>query len=1303
VTAPQFVAPDEVSRRRPRGRLPSWARRSILATVVGGLVVANAFVYRRQNPGPDREKNEAYDQGLLALHKDRDFVRAEAEFRRYLAVDERSTRVRHLLGVALQYQRKSDDARREYARVLEQDPDFDEARIALAEMAQEEQAYEEAWRELELAAANDPTPTAVHVLRARLLVATGDQDGAVAAYRETLRRDPDSYESAIELGDLLMARSLLGGAVADRQAAAAVYHVAEDVLRTRLATTQDKRLRLLLAKSISGQARVLQQRQLGEAVIELRKAAELDPDDPEPTLLLGQFFRAAGNLEEAGRILEDARRKWPTRPVAVALHELYADQKRVDDALAILRGAVEQWVDDAGLRVRLVAYLVAIGRLDDAEKEADAAQQLFAQDDRVHATRGDLARERAIRAERDGDAETASRRRAETLAAYRRALELRPKSIRLKKLVAGELIEGLLRKAPGAAPSPDEVFARRCIEDVLRVNARDAEALGWRARLLLVDGRYDEVVKSLRPVLATAAPPLETLRILGAAASRLAEWNLAADAFARVVDLQRDREREKAADAVGVGPSAEDWWNALRAALDAGRDEAAIEMGVVAARLQPKSVDVRAELGAAYLAKGDGAAALKTLRAARGDFPTTLVVRLLLARAYETAGRADAAEDELKTAIIDLPGEPSRRAYFEFLARSGRTEAAEQGFLAMTASDPTSPVGWLRLGDFYLSLKPPRLDAALAQYEKALELTHGGAPALLRIAELRLGVAVRDAAAFADAETAVAAFAKAAPNDPWKDYLAGKLALAGGRPAEASPLLAKFIEKVPTSPAGLYYYAHALHAEKRVEEALDAMERAAKLSRDGTPPTSDLALDLAALRYEAGKRAFAKGDYSAAQRLLAAAEAGGAGRGAKFLLAGAHANAGELDVSEKECRKLLADDPANQAGVHLLAELLLHKGDLASLREAESLFRRALDIDANDVGARFGIGLTLFERGDYRNALESFRAVYPKMDGAPSVAMAIAQCMVELHDAAGAAEFFDAEIKARPDSATMRHLKGDFLVYVKQPRDAVREFVAAYDLDPDDTAALLAAAAALLQAREHDAARKLLMEKLPKARQPGLVRLALGETLLLAGRPDDAGEELRQSLAQVPGHPRALYLLGRIAENAGKKADAKRLYRESVQHGAVDADAYARLAQLAASEGDRREAIDMYDAAAKREPRNVPVLNNLARLLGDEEGRLDEAIERAKIAAALAPDMPEIADTLGWLLFRAGRATEAAQHLETAANRLKTNAVVQYHAGMALSRVSRTLDARNCLERALRIDATFPGADAARAEIERLK
>jgi hypothetical protein len=173
-------------------------------------------------------------------------------------------------------------------------------------------------------------------------------------------------------------------------------------------------------------------------VAELRAAA-LDPDDPKAALPR-RFLRTA-EPQPSGRLTPLAQ---TNGPMAAGLERLlYRDQRRNDDALKVLRDAVAEWVNDAPMRVRLVAFLTSIGRLDDAERECDAAQQLFAGDEQVHAARGDLARERAVRAEAAGNAEDAAD--GPERSSYRRALEI-SRIDPLKKLVAGA--DRHARKAP---------------------------------------------------------------------------------------------------------------------------------------------------------------------------------------------------------------------------------------------------------------------------------------------------------------------------------------------------------------------------------------------------------------------------------------------------------------------------------------------------------------------------------------------------------------------------------------------------------------------------------------------------------------------------------------------------------------------------------------------------------------------------------------------------------------------------------------------------------------------------------------
>lgn len=1288
---------DDDAPRPRRPLLRSSVRRGIFVVTLAALVGANAWMVRRQYPASETRKNQAYDAGLRALDG-RDFAGAETSFLRFLEVEPGNRRVRHLLAIALDAQGKVEEARRAYAEILAQDPEDDEARVGLAGIALREQDYEAALEQLRQAREKLPTPTVAWVLEAKIHQELGNFEGAIQAYQTAVRRDPGSYTSFVALGDLHLTRSLVLRRVEDTQAAAGWYRSAEEACRTRLGGADDDVVRVHLARALAGQARTSGDRQLSEAVEQIRIVAAKDGDDPGPTLLLARLFQESGNREEARRAYEDAARRWKVPETAGALHEFLAASGQTDAAVRALTEAIDVHRENVSLRVRLIAFYVRAGRLDDARTELGSMVDLLSADFRVHEVKGDLARELARRAEASGDDPAAREHRATALAAYRRALELRPRAPRLQKKFAGEMVEGLLRRKPGDDPTDDERRARECIESVLRVNAGDVEAVEWRAQLLIVDGRTRDAYTLLEPVLRSPDATVSALRLLGVAASRIGSDEVASQAFTRVLDLLSPRDAAEKRDGRLAPP--EDWRNAVDAALRAGRPEVAARLGREARAAWPEVPGLRASLAAVHVARGDGTAARLELVEARKEFPGDAALRLLLAQAFELEGKLDLAEEEYRSAIADVGGDEPRLRYFDFLARTGRLASAEEGFLAMVASEPTNPLGHLRLGDFYLASKPPRRDAALQSYEKARALAPNDAAPVFRLAELRFQDVEADPTAVVAAEGLVRSHRELAPDAPENDYLEGKLALGSGRPADAVTSLERFRTARPDSSAGLFYLARALHAAGRGADALEPLDRAVRLA----PGNESLRVELGRLLYQLGLEAFRRGDFDGARSLLArASAAGGAAGDAGFLGAGAAANLGRLDVAETECRALLETSPDDRATMYLLAAILLRTAREGAADEAEALYRRALKIDPEDLLAQVGIASVKAQKGLFADALAAYRQVYPRTNGDPTMALAIAQCLGMLDDAKGAVDFLEAEAAAHPQSSAFPHMRGDFLMGLRLYDAAVESFLQAVRIDPDNQVALLAAAAAHLAARRPDDARKLLSERLATSKDPAPVHVALGDVLLRTGREAEGRDELRRALALQPGHTRALVLLGRLAEKDGKSDDARRLYREAVTRGTFEVDAYVRLARLLAAEGDRDGATDLYRTALRFEPRSTVVLNGLALLLGEDAARLDEAVRIAQAAWKIAPDRPEVGDTYGWLLFRKGAFAEAVSVLAVTAAALPESAEAQFHAGMAFARQRKTAEARMHLERALRIDPKFPGADAARMEVEALK
>ena len=121
--------------------------------------------------------------------------------------------------------------------------------------------------------------------------------------------------------------------------------------------------------------------------------------------------------------------------------------------------------------------------------------------------------------------------------------------------------------------------------------------------------------------------------------------------------------------------------------------------------------------------------------------------------------------------------------------------------------------------------------------------------------------------------------------------------------------------------------------------------------------------------------------------------------------------------------------------------------------------------------------------------------------------------------------------------------------------------------------------------------------------------------------------------------------------------------------------------------GDSAGARDGYEKLLKTNPRFAPAANNLAWMLAEEgpDKDLPRALLLAQAARDAAPQDPQIADTLGWVLYKQGAYPRAEALLREAAEKLPTNAEVLYHLGMAQAKLGQE-------RRGARVAREEPGA-----------
>ncbi len=128
--------------------------------------------------------------------------------------------------------------------------------------------------------------------------------------------------------------------------------------------------------------------------------------------------------------------------------------------------------------------------------------------------------------------------------------------------------------------------------------------------------------------------------------------------------------------------------------------------------------------------------------------------------------------------------------------------------------------------------------------------------------------------------------------------------------------------------------------------------------------------------------------------------------------------------------------------------------------------------------------------------------------------------------------------------------------------------------------------------------------------------------------------------------------------------------------------------RCAGAAGNLEAAVALLSQAIAAGPEFAAAYNTLAWLYADKlETNLLEAEKLARRALELDPDATHINDTLGWILYKQGRYTEALTVFEQALARAPNNAEYFYHGSLAAMKNGQTSQALEYLNRAVALDA----------------
>jgi cellulose synthase operon protein C len=449
------------------------------------------------------------------------------------------------------------------------------------------------------------------------------------------------------------------------------------------------------------------------------RAVYLDRDNPDAYAVLAADALLDGNSTAAMRNIDRGLQAEPLNSGLLLFKlKIHEDNEDVQGVETVMRQLIVARPEHKDIRRALVRFLLGQGRRDDAETEmralvaADPADstaalelvQFVASVKGAEAARQELTR--LIEANPDVVDYQLAMARFDFAQARPEAAVERLQEIITRDEASEDAQRARLLLAGMKLQDNDSEAAATLVEEVLAADEKNADALALRATLRLQAGDYERATLDLREALNQQPQSVPLLQLMARVFERQGVIDLANDHYVQALRASNY------APAVAL-----QYANFLTSRGDSVRAEAILSETSARA---PNNADVLAALAQVRLRQQDwaGAQDVAELLKARGD--RSGISNEILGSALLGQERFDQSIETLKSAYSETP-QAVRPMYALVTAyvRSGQTDEAEAFLNSVLTANPDSAEAHVLLGSLHAMKNEP--DEAVAAYETAIE------------------------------------------------------------------------------------------------------------------------------------------------------------------------------------------------------------------------------------------------------------------------------------------------------------------------------------------------------------------------------------------------------------------------------------------------------------------------------------------------------------------------------------------------------------------------------------------------------
>ena len=646
---------------------------------------------------------------------------------------------------------------------------------------------------------------------------------------------------------------------------------------------------------------------------------------------------------------------------------------------------------------------------------------------------------------------------------------------------------------------------------------------------------------------------------------------------------------------------------ALRALAAAYRakswDEDAARELAKAARLEPASIPIQAELGRALLALEDWESCQGIGETIAGADPKHPYGPYLMGAAASGRGDSDRGLRLLAEALRLGPDVPEmQQAYGEALARAERYADAEKAFRAVLAQHPNDAEAMA--GVAMALLKQHAIAAALEMANRAREADPDNARVRLTRSAV-LSTQGKWAAAVVELESL--------PRQAWSPRFQLALAdvyLRNDCPENALSVLDPLVKRFPTFVVARYLLAHAALATNRGDKALAELQEVLRAA----PTNTNARFSLGVAYTQAGQFAEALDTFAGLRPTME--------RQSIYHLQRANALAGlarwdEAIAAAEIARRI---DPNRAEPYETLGRIYLARKDTA---RAQDMYARAIELKPDLASARLALGTLLDFTKQPEAALQQYEAAAAADPRSQPAVVAKVNALVRAKRHDEAITFLDGLIKSQGEAAPLLTLLGHVHLAKGQPAKAEAEYRRAIRANDTYAPARFALARRALAAGNEEGAIVHFHGVIASAPGHAAAGSALAGLYARQTRYDQAIQVLEPVAAANPQLPELRLQLAELYLQKGRYDDALRAVGQLVGKDSafVPARMIAGLAYLGKSEPG--EAIRELEGAVHANPKLAAAHYYLGRAF-IARGEVEAAKKSYQRALEIEPGMPQV-------------------------------------------------------------------------------